>query len=74
MLNAHEIYLLGRAAVDENRDDYYRSMGTDIVSGTPEKFVSCIDAMIAKLERVKNFASNYQKVRKEEMKDEPDEW
>lgn len=73
MLNEHEIYLLGKAAVDENRDEYYRSMGTDIVSKTPEKFISCIDTMIAKLERVKNFASNYQKIREERIKDEP-EW
>lgn len=73
MLNAHEIYVLGKAAVDENREDYYRRTGTDIISCQPEKFISMLDGMIAKLERVKDFASDYQKAREEEDKDKP-EW
>lgn len=73
MLNPHEIYVLGKAAVDENREDYYGSIGTDIISSHPEKFISCLDSMIAKLERVKSFATDYQKTREKEQKDEP-EW
>lgn len=53
MLNAHEIYVLGKA--------------------TPEKFISMLDGMIAKLQRVKDFASDYQKTKEEKEKDEP-EW
>lgn len=71
MLNPHEIYVLGKAAVDEIREDYYRGMGTDIISRNPEKLISKLDAMIAKLERVKGFAANYQKACEEEQKDEP---
>ncbi len=73
MLNAHEIYVLGKATVDENREDYYRSTGTDIISRDPEKFISMLDGMIAKLQRVKDFASDYQKTKEEKEKDEP-EW
>ena len=40
--------------------------GTDIISMHPEKFISHLDAAIAKLERVKNFAIDYQKSREEE--------
>lgn len=73
MLNAHEIYVLGKNAVDENRNNYYSGMGSDIIAKHPERFVSHIDAMIARLERVKSFAVDYQKTLEEEEKDEP-EW
>lgn len=73
MLNAHEIYVLGKAAVDENQKYYYRNAGADYISCNPEKFISILDTMIAKLERVKNFVSDYQKAREEEDKDKP-EW
>lgn len=73
MLNEREIYVLGKAAVDENRDNYYRSMGSDIIAKNPEKLISNLDTMIAKLERVKKFAIDYQKAHKEEKKDET-EW
>lgn len=65
MLNEREIYAIGKAAVDEIRDNYYRRMGTDIISKHPEKFISCLDDMIAALERVKGFAVDYQKAREE---------
>lgn len=73
MLNPHEIYVLGKAVVDENQDCYYRTIETGMISSHPEKLIACIDVMIAKLERVKNFASDYQKAHEEENKDEP-EW
>ncbi len=73
MLNPCEIYVLGKAAVDENRESYYGSIGTDMISNHPEKLISCLDSMIAKLERVKSFAADYQKACEEEKKDEP-EW
>lgn len=73
MLNEHEIYVLGRAVVDEIREDYYRGMGTDIIAKNPEKLISNLDIMIAKLERVKRFTIDYQKASEETKKDEP-EW
>ncbi len=73
MLNESEIYVLGKAAVDENRECYYRGIGTDIISNHPERLVSCLNGMIARLERVKSFAIGYQKACEEEKKDEP-EW
>lgn len=39
MLTAKEIYVLGKAAVDENREDYYQGVGSDIISTHPEKFI-----------------------------------
>lgn len=66
MLNEREIYVLGKATVDEIRDNYYRRMGSDIISSHPEKLISDLDAMIANLERVKKFAIDYQKARGEE--------
>ena len=72
MLNSHEIYVLGKDVVDENRESYYRSVGTDIISNHPERFIASLDVMIAKLERVKGFATDYQKTREEAEKDEPE--
>lgn len=73
MLTAREIYVLGKAAVDANREDYYRGIGTDIISKHPESLILNLDAMIAKLERVKSFAIEYQNGLKEAAEDEP-EW
>lgn len=73
MLTAKEIYVLGKAAVDENREDYYQGVGSDIISTHPEKFIEKIDAMIAKLERVQNFAIDYQDYL-ENLREEDDEY
>lgn len=73
MLTAKEIYVLGKAAVTENRDDYYRRVGSDIISQHPEKFIANIDITIARLERVKNLVIEYQGDLEEEEEDEP-EW
>jgi hypothetical protein len=61
MLNEHEIYVLGKAAVDEIRDDYYRRVAGDTITVHPEQFFSYLDAAIAKLERVKKFEIDYLK-------------
>ncbi len=73
MLNPDEIYVLGKTAVDRNRDCYYQSMGTDIISRNPETFILNLNAMIDRLERIKGFAIEYQKSCKEEEEDE-DQW
>lgn len=69
MLTAKEIYILGKAAVDENREDYYRGVGTDIISKHSEKFIANLDIMIARLERVKSFAVDYQNYLKKDEED-----
>lgn len=52
MLNEHEIYVLGKAAVD---------VAGDTITVHPEQFFSYLDAAIAKLERVKKFEIDYLK-------------
>lgn len=73
MLNANEIYVLGKVAVDENRERYYQGIGTDMISKHPESFVAHLDTMIARLERIKAFAVDYRKSCEKEEEGE-DQW
>ena len=73
MLDEKEIYVLGRSAVDEIQRDYYYGMDSDIIRSCPAEAIAIINAMIGRLERVKNFMKAYALHIKEIHEDEP-EW
>lgn len=70
MLTANEIYKLGKATVDEIRKDYYQNVESGMISRKPDKFIEDLDHMIAKLNRIKEFAFEYKKIN-EEVNDTP---
>lgn len=70
MLNPDEIYVLGKAAVNKNRESYYQHEGIDMIADHPESFISHLDIMISRLERIKAFVIDYQKAYEKEENNE----
>lgn len=66
MLSEHELWVLGKTAVDGIRVHCYGNLGSDIISNHPEILISYLDAVIARLERVKDITVKRQKAREEE--------
>ena len=69
-LTAKEIYILGKAVVDENREIYYGIFGNDVISAHPDKLIRYLNMMIENLERVRYFAEEYQKTLEEDESDD----